>query len=60
MLTPPEIREVCHREVQALSRVMVLPTREEKRVAQGMFRENITGKVFWMGCVPLAVKEVLA
>ena len=34
MRTLPEIREFCRREVQTLERVIVLRTREEKRVAR--------------------------
>ena len=34
MLTLPEICESCRREVQTLERVIVLRTREEKRVAR--------------------------
>ena len=47
----PEICEFCKREVQALERVIVLLTREEKRVAEVSFRESIEG-VRCMDCVP--------
>ena len=47
----PEICEFCKREVQALERVIVLLTREEKRVAEVSFRESIEG-VCCMDCVP--------
>ena len=43
MRTLPEIREFCRREVYALSRVMVLLTETEKRVARVIFRESFEG-----------------
>lgn len=47
--TLPEICEICRREVQALERVIVLLTREEKRVAEVTFRESVEG-VYCMEC----------
>ena len=49
VLTLPEICESCRREVQALERVVVALTREEKRVARVTFRESV-GDVYCMGC----------
>ena len=42
-MTLPGICESCRREVRALERVIVLPTREEKRVAEVSFRESVGG-----------------
>lgn len=53
MRTLPETGEFCRREVQALERVIVLLTREEKRVAAVSFRESVEG-VRCMDCVPKA------
>ncbi len=47
----PEICEFCRREVQALERVIVLLTREEKRAAAVTFRESVEG-VYCLGCAP--------
>ena len=47
----PEICEFCKREVQALKRVIVLLTREEKRVAEVTFRESVEG-VCCLYCLP--------
>ena len=44
MLNLPEICEHCRREVQALERVIVLMTREEKRAARVTFRESVEGE----------------
>ncbi len=52
MRTLPEICESCRREVQALERVVVLLTREEKRVAQVSFRESVTEGVCCLYCAP--------
>ena len=49
--TLPEICKFCRREVQALERVIVLLTREEKRVAEVIFRESVKG-VCCMVCMP--------
>ena len=51
MRTFPEICEFCRREVQALKRVIVLLTREEKRVAEVTFRKSVEG-VYCMMCAP--------
>lgn len=51
MRTLPEICESCRREVQALERVIVLSTLEEKRVAQVTFRESVEG-VRCVDCAP--------
>jgi ribosome-binding protein aMBF1 (putative translation factor) len=51
VLTLPEICELCRREVEALERVIVLSTREEKRVAAVSFRESVQG-VRCMDCSP--------
>ncbi len=48
----PEICEFCKREVQALERVIVLLTREEKRAAEVSFRESVTEGVCCLYCVP--------
>ena len=53
MWTLPEICESCSREVQALERVIILLTREERRVASVTFRESVEG-VYCMGCAPIA------
>ncbi|MDP9439885.1 MAG: hypothetical protein M3P49_14280 [Actinomycetota bacterium] len=51
MRTLPEIRESCRREVQALERVIVLLSGEEKRVAAVTFRESVEG-VRCLDCAP--------
>jgi hypothetical protein len=51
MRTLPELCEFCRREVQALERVIVLLSLEEKRVAQVSFRESVEG-VCCMDCAP--------
>jgi hypothetical protein len=51
VLTLPEICEACRREVQALERVIVLLTREEKRAAAVSFRESVEG-VRCLDCAP--------
>ena len=50
MRTLPEMREFCRR-VQALERVIVLLTREEKRRAPVTFRESVEG-VRCLDCAP--------
>ena len=52
MRTLLEICEFCRREVQALERVVVLLTSEEKRVAEVTFRASVTGGVRCMSCAP--------
>ena len=52
----PEICESCRREVQALERVIVLLTRDAKRVAAVKFRESVGG-VYSMGCAPENYRE---
>jgi hypothetical protein len=47
-----EIWEFCRREVQALERVILLSTHEEKRVAQVTFRESATEGACCMDCAP--------
>ena len=56
VLTLPEICESCRREVQALERVVVALTREEKRVARVTFRESVQG-VRCVDCVPEDQRE---
>ncbi len=47
-----EICESCRREVQALERVIVLLTREDKRVAEVTSRESVTEGVCCLYCAP--------
>ncbi len=46
----PEICEFCRREMQALERVVVLVTGQEKRVAEVSFRESVTEGVACLRC----------
>ena len=52
MLTLPKVRETCRREVQALERVVVRLTQEEKRVAAVSFRESVVEGVRGAFCKP--------
>ncbi len=46
----PKICEFCRREIQALERMIVLLTCEEKRVARVTFQESATEGVCCLWC----------